>query len=62
MVQRLPLIAALVIIELAIVGGMFIAIRGGAPTGWSFNRHVTHEADHGSGSGSSYSFVTGTAP
>jgi hypothetical protein len=61
MVQRLPLIAALVIIEIAIVGGAFIAIRGGAPVGWSLHQHH-HDGDRGTGSGSSYSFVTGAAP
>ena len=62
MVQRLPLIAALVILEFAIVGGMFIAIRGSGPVSWSFHRHVQHDADNGGGAGSSYSFVTGSAP
>jgi hypothetical protein len=62
MVQRLPLIAALVIVEFAIVGGIFIAIRGSAVVNWPIHRHQQHDTGNGSDSGSSYSFVTGSAP
>jgi hypothetical protein len=60
MVQRLPLIAALLIVELAVVGGIFIAIRGDAPASWAIHPHGSHEA--AAGAGSSYSFVTGAGP
>jgi hypothetical protein len=59
MVQRLPLIAALLILELAVVGGIFIAIRGDRPVTWATHGHGS---EAGAGAGSSYSFVTGAGP